>query len=225
MLGKTMLITAGPTHEPIDAVRYIANRSSGRLGIALAAAGAERGWGVTLLLGPTHLACEDSRVRTVRFRTTEELRGLLAEHFPKNRVLIQAAAVADYRVRGSGTGDQASGSQDGHWKIKRAAEGLTLELEATPDLVAGCAAARKPGQVIVGFALEPREVMVSSAREKLSRKGLDLVVANPLETMDSGTIEAVVVSRGGGGGEEMRTDGVWAKERFAEWLVEHLATL
>src|ERR1043165_5952055 len=96
---KRMLITAGPTHEPIDAVRFIGNRSSGRVGLALADEAARRGWDVLLLLGPVHRTPADSRVRVVRFRTAAELGALLDQHASGCDVLLMAAAVADYRPR------------------------------------------------------------------------------------------------------------------------------
>src|SRR5688500_9859369 len=94
-----VLITAGPTHEPIDSVRYIANRSSGRMGLALAEAAMERGWATTLVLGPTPLTpTENSHLRIVRFQSTDDLQSLLGKLWPSHDVLFMAAAVADYRV-------------------------------------------------------------------------------------------------------------------------------
>jgi phosphopantothenoylcysteine decarboxylase / phosphopantothenate---cysteine ligase len=209
-----MLITAGPTYEPIDAVRFIGNRSSGRLGIALAREAARRGWETELLLGPTAILFEDENVQIRRFRTTSELQGLLRESAPASRVVVMAAAVADFRPMG--------GSLDG--KLYRSA-GLSLELEPTPDLLAGLAAERAPNQVLVGFALQPRAGLIAAAREKLNRKGVDMIVANPLETMDSSTIEAIVLSRLG---TEHRTpdgeggQGAIPKERFASWLLDQI---
>lgn len=207
-----LLITAGPTHEPIDAVRFIGNRSSGRVGVALADEAVSRGWDVTLLLGPSALAPADSRVGLVRFRTAAELQGLLAAHAPRADVLVMAAAVADYRPR---VDPAFLGG-----KFRRADQKLTLELEPTPDLLSEVAASRRPGQVLVGFALEPRDQMMESARAKLERKRIDLVVANPLETMDSPTIEAVALWRDG---SERRTPGTIGKPRFAAWLMDIIA--
>jgi phosphopantothenoylcysteine decarboxylase/phosphopantothenate--cysteine ligase len=204
-----VLITAGPTHEPIDAVRFIGNRSSGRLGIALADEAAGRGWDVTLLLGPTHRTPTDSRVRVRRFRTAAELGALLGEEAEGTDVLVMAAAVADYRP--------APGHGRPFGKLRREGTTLTLELEPTPDLLAQVAAERRPGQLLVGFALEPREGMVAAAREKMERKGVDLIVANPLESMETETIEAVVLDRGGG---EERTKGAVPKDRFARTLAD-----
>jgi phosphopantothenoylcysteine decarboxylase/phosphopantothenate--cysteine ligase len=206
--GRRLLITAGPTHEPIDAVRYLANRSSGRLGIALAEEAARRGWAVTLLLGPTPKDVSDSRVRVARFRTTADLDALLRAELPRHEVLVMAAAVADYRPK--------AGAADLAGKRRRSTEGMVLELEATPDLLAASASLRRPDQLIIGFALEPRAQMLASAQSKLERKNLDMIVANPLETMDADAIEAVVIARDG---SQRRTDGPIPKATFAAWLM------
>jgi phosphopantothenoylcysteine decarboxylase/phosphopantothenate--cysteine ligase len=210
--ARRLLITAGPTHEPIDAVRYIGNRSSGRLGVALADRAAELGWRVTLLLGPTHLEPRQAGIRVERFRTTSDLGSLLAERQRDCDVLVMAAAVADYRPRVDPA--QLAG------KLRRQGQAMRLELEPTEDLLAGCAARRGAGQLLVGFALEPRERLVESAREKLERKGIDLIVGNPLGTMESDTIEAVVLGREGG---EHSTGGPIAKGAFADWLLGIIA--
>jgi phosphopantothenoylcysteine decarboxylase/phosphopantothenate--cysteine ligase len=173
--GPRLLVTAGPTHEPIDAVRFLGNRSSGRMGWSLADAAARRGWTTTLLLGPTESplpVCSQVRVR--RFRTAAQLADLLDEEWPGHDVLIMAAAVADYRP--------ARPADDG--KLRRDGP-VVLELEPTPDLLAGLAARTRADQVTIGFALEPAERLDVSAREKLARKSLDAIVANPLETMGS----------------------------------------
>lgn len=205
-----LLITAGPTHEPIDAVRYLANRSSGRLGIALAEQAAERGWAVTLLLGPTALAPTDPRIHLVRFQSTADLEQALIDHLPECDVLVMAAAVADYRPARADTDA----------KMRRTGDALTLTLESTPDLLAGCAERRRDDQTLVGFALEPRDEMIASAKKKLARKSIDLVVANPLETMDAPDIEAIVVGREGTGFEDGRpTPGRIPKPEFASWLI------
>lgn len=203
-----LLITAGPTHEPIDAVRYLGNRSSGRLGIELADRAAAGGWPVTLLLGPTHLTPSQPGVETIRYRTTSDLGALLLEHQSRCAVLVMAAAVADYRPIIEY--DQIEG------KLRRTGDGMVIRLESTEDLLATCSTRRAPGQLLVGFALEPRERMLASARGKLERKGIDLIVANPLETMEGTTIEAVVLDRDG---SERRTEGAMDKRDFAGWLL------
>jgi phosphopantothenoylcysteine decarboxylase / phosphopantothenate---cysteine ligase len=209
---RRLLVTAGPTHEPIDAVRFIGNRSSGKLGIALAETAAERGWKVCLLLGPTPRTPSDPRVRVHRFQTTSDLQGLLSQHLSDATVLVMAAAVADFRPKV----DPAALTG----KNRRTEAGLTLQLEPTPDLLAGCVKARRPGQLLVGFALEPRDRLLESARAKLERKGIDLVVANPLETMDAPTIEATVLGRAGTSLHAGRaTDGPMPKTAFAVWLM------
>lgn len=205
-----LLVTAGPTYEPIDDVRFIGNRSSGRLGIAAAEAAAKLGWRVTLLLGPTSLTPSDPSIQLVRFRTTADLQGLLAEHFTRCDALIMAAAVADYRP----VPDPQVVASGG--KLRRLSAGMSLRLESTPDLLAGVAKGRREDQVVVGFALEPRSRLLSSAQEKLKRKRVDLIVANPLETMDSGAIEATVV---GEEGPVYQTPRAVSKSAFAGKLV------
>lgn len=207
-----LLITAGPTHEPIDAVRYIGNRSTGRLGIALAEAAAKRNWRVTLLLGPTPLTTADTAIRLHRFQTTGDLEALLHQHLPECDILVMAAAVADYRPR------RVPGA-DGQ-KLRRTGEKMVLELDPTPDLVAGCAQRRSPGQTIVAFALEPEAELMASARAKLARKNVDAIVANPLETMESDQIRATLVCRDG---QELKTDGQILKTQFAGWLLDAIA--
>jgi phosphopantothenoylcysteine decarboxylase/phosphopantothenate--cysteine ligase len=208
--NRRILITAGPTHEPIDAVRYIGNRSSGRLGISLATEAARRGWSTTLLLGPVPTGDVDTHVRLRRFRTASDLEGLLREEAPGADVLVMAAAVSDYRTI------PHPGMSEG--KFRRQSTNLQLELEPTPDLLAGVSAGRRAGQLLVGFALEPRHDMVRSGREKLRRKGVDMVVANPLETMDSGEIEAVLIRPDG----EESSGPAMSKERFAGWLLDRV---
>lgn len=211
MKTGSLLITAGPTHEPIDAVRYIGNRSSGRLGIALADEAARRGWTTTLLLGPTP-AQPGAGYETRRFTSTADLQALLQKEFPACDVLIMAAAVADYRP--------ATVASVG--KIRRDPGGVSLHLEPTPDLLAGCAAARRPGQLLIGFALEPPERLLASAREKIARKHIDAIVANPLRTMDAPDIEATFIRRDG---SSEPTPGPIAKTEFAPWLLDRIQQL
>jgi phosphopantothenoylcysteine decarboxylase/phosphopantothenate--cysteine ligase len=211
---RKLLITAGPTHEPIDAVRFLGNRSSGRVGISLANEAAQRGWNVRLLLGPVSLAPADSRVTVRRFRSCSDLEALLADEASQADVIVMAAAVADYRPKPN---PAMSGG-----KFRRTSGPMTLELESTPDLLAGVAARRRPGQLLIGFALEPRDELMASSRAKLEKKKVDLVVGNPLETMDSETIEAIVI---GTNGFERRTEGKITKTEFAAWLMGIVETL
>lgn len=204
-----LLITAGPTHEPIDHVRYLGNRSSGRLGVELAQASAARGWDTRLLLGPTHLEPNAPSVDLHRFRTTADLEALLREHQPWCDVLVMAAAVADYRPCPNAAPESG--------KLRRTGQNLTLELESTPDLLAGCSSRRRPGQTLIGFALEPRDTMIESARSKLVRKGIDAIIANPLNTMESDRIEATLLATDA---TPRETPGIMPKTDFAAWLID-----
>ena len=202
-----VLITAGPTREPIDAVRFISNRSSGQMGLALAEAAAAAGHDVTLLLGPVMVhAGLAERVQVHRFTTTAELEALLAETFGAADLLIMAAAVADYRVTRAAAG-----------KTPRSAS-LQIQLEGTPDLVAGVAAGKRPDQRVIAFALEEAESLEVRARDKMQRKGVDGIVANPLATMDDGRISGVLLTADGGRHEP----GPMSKPDFARWLIETL---
>ncbi len=215
---RRLLITAGPTYESIDAVRFIGNRSSGRLGCALADQAADTGWAVTLLLGPNAVTPTHDGVDVVRFQSTQDLHDLLQTHLPKADTLIMAAAVADYRP--------APDEIDLHGKRKREGGNLSIKLESTPDLLAGCSQLAREDQLLVGFALEPRDRMISSATNKLSKKNIDLIVANALETMDSDSIEATLLGNADRGVDfEQSTDGTITKSAFAAWLISHITPM
>jgi phosphopantothenoylcysteine decarboxylase/phosphopantothenate--cysteine ligase len=163
--GLRVLVTAGGTREPIDPIRFIGNRSSGRMGIALAAAAAKRGAEVTLIAANVSLPAP-AGVRRVDVETAEQLAAAASDAFAVTDVLLMAAAPADFRP------DAVAGE-----KLKRA-EGLELRMEPTEDILAGLASARTPTQVIVGFAAEHGGDAVGRAREKLTRKKADLIVLN-----------------------------------------------
>ncbi|MEC9157262.1 MAG: phosphopantothenoylcysteine decarboxylase [Planctomycetota bacterium] len=207
-VAPRILITAGPTHEPIDEVRFLGNRSSGRLGISLARAAASRGCRTTLLLGPTALAPDDSELAVLRFQSCADLQELLHQQWPGHDVLYMAAAVADYRPREVLRGG----------KLRRRPGELSLDLVATPDLLAELADHSRPDQLRIGWALEPREGLLESARTKLERKRLDAIVANPLETLDADGIEPLLVLPDGA----VRTpgSGTLPKAEFAGWLLD-----
>ena len=210
-----IIVTAGPTHEPIDGVRYLANRSSGRMGISIAEAAAASGLPTTLLLGPVQLhPDENSGIDVQRFQTTAELQALLEQEWPSHDILFMAAAVADYRLP----------APDLRGKHRRSAEGCTLELEATPDLLAGLS--KTTNQLTVGWALEPREELAERARTKLLRKKLDVIVANPLETIGAARIEPLVLIAGDDTASEVETpEHMMDKTAFAGWLVELACSL
>lgn len=215
---RRLLITAGPTYEPIDAVRFIGNRSSGRLGSALADHAQDQGWAVTLLLGPNAVKPTNDDVEVIGFQSTSDLQNLLQTHLPQADTLIMAAAVADYRP--------AADEVDLEGKRRREGGSLSIKLESTPDLLAGCSKAARSDQLLVGFALEPRDRLISSATKKLGRKNIDLIVANALETMDSDSIEATLLGNADRGISCQRsTPGTITKAAFAEWLIAEITPL
>jgi phosphopantothenoylcysteine decarboxylase/phosphopantothenate--cysteine ligase len=163
--GLEVLVTAGGTREPIDPVRFIGNRSSGRMGIALAAAAIRRGASVTLIAANVALDVP-AGVRRIDVETTTELQRVAATEFPTSQVLLMAAAPADFRPQAAAEG-----------KLSRDST-LDLSLQPTEDILAGLVATRAPGQTIVGFAAEHGGDAVGRARAKLARKGADLIVLN-----------------------------------------------
>lgn len=163
--GKHILITAGPTREEIDPVRYLTNHSSGRMGYAIATVASEMGASVTLISGPVELDPPEN-VQLVNIITTLELHEAVRSHFAKADCLIMAAAPADF------TPTHPSDS-----KIKRASGSLSLELTATADILKDVAQKKKSGQIIVGFALETDDGE-KNARKKLKEKNLDMIVLN-----------------------------------------------
>lgn len=173
--GRSVLITAGPTREAIDPVRYISNRSSGRMGYALAAAAAQRGARVTLISGPTQLPVPRD-VERVDVLTTQEMFEAATDAAATHDIIIAAAAPADF----------APAMAAPH-KIKKTQQtgDLHLTLSPTPDIVAALTAARQPHQIIVGFAAETQQ-LVDEAQRKLATKNLDAIVANDVSQADAG---------------------------------------
>jgi phosphopantothenoylcysteine decarboxylase / phosphopantothenate---cysteine ligase len=163
--GLRVLVTAGGTREPIDPVRFIGNRSSGRMGIALAAAAARRGAAVTLIAANVFLR-EPAGVRRIDVETAEQLAAAAAAEFPGAQLLLMAAAPADFRPAEAAPG-----------KLKREG-GLDLRLEPTADILATLAGAKAEGQTVVGFAAEHGGDAAERARGKLGRKNADLIVLN-----------------------------------------------
>ena len=172
LAGQTVLVTAGPTREDLDPVRYLTNRSSGKMGYALADAAARRGARVILVSGPVELD-PPAGVDWVPVRTTEEMRTAVMARAPEANILIMAAAVADYRPAAMHAN-----------KIKRSEGRITLDLEPTADILAELG--RSKGQaVLIGFAAETIRV-VENARDKLQRKGADMIVANDVTQEGAG---------------------------------------
>jgi phosphopantothenoylcysteine decarboxylase/phosphopantothenate--cysteine ligase len=173
--GLRLLATAGGTREPIDSVRFVGNRSSGRMGFAVAAEAARRGAEVTVVAANVALPRADG-VRYVDVETAEELRLATRAEFGAADVLVMAAAVADFRPVAPAAGKISKSGRDG----------LAVEMELTADVLAELAAERRPGQLVVGFAAEHGDGAVERARGKLERKGLDAVVVNDISRADIG---------------------------------------
>jgi phosphopantothenoylcysteine decarboxylase/phosphopantothenate--cysteine ligase len=209
--GEKLLITAGPSHEPIDPVRYLTNRSSGKMGYALARAGVRRGAEVTLISGPTSLSAP-SRVRLVRVKTAADMRQAVMADFPHSTAVIMAAAVADYRPE-----------KFVPRKVKKGEIPLHLDLKPNPDILKELGAA-KDGQVLVGFAAETDE-LIANARKKLKEKNLDFIVANDVTLEGSGFEEdtnvATILDRRG----NVQPLPLMTKDDLADRILDFLCAL
>lgn len=168
-----VLITAGPTREKIDLVRFLSNRSSGKMGYALAAAAAERGWEVVLVSGPVNLSAP-AGVRLVKVESAAEMAAAVKTEAADAALVIMAAAVADFTPK-----------QYCEHKIKKTSGSLTLELEATEDILLTLGRNKPAGQILVGFAAES-ENLLANARDKMRRKNLDWIAANDISGTDCG---------------------------------------
>lgn len=175
LAGQRWLVTAGPTYERIDSVRFIGNYSSGKMGFALAEALAAQGADVELVSGPTHLDCRHPRVHLVRVESAREMYAAAVEAFPACRGAILSAAVADYRPE----------SCADHKLKKQGDEGMTLRLVQNPDILATLGGMKNAGQRLVGFALETDHEL-ENAQGKLERKHLDYIVMNSLRDAEAG---------------------------------------
>ncbi len=186
--GLKAMVTAGPTYEPIDPVRFIGNHSSGLMGFSLAEELARQGADVTLISGPTHLQCSSS-IHRIDVKTAKEMFDQCCEHFPTCDIIVMAAAVADYTPK-----DVAP------QKIKKHNEGLTLELTKTTDILAHIGKNKKEHQFLLGFALET-ENELANAKTKLQNKNLDVIVLNsmnnPLAGFNKPTNQVTMIDREG----------------------------
>jgi len=172
--GKTILVTSGPTYEPIDPVRFIGNRSSGKMGKSIALELALRGAQVQFVTGPTHELPNHPSIQIIKVNTAAEMASACENLFEKCDGAIMAAAVADYTPKHSS-----------HDKIKRVTETLNIELVATQDIVKRLSEFKKPSQFLVGFALETQNEM-ENAQKKLQSKGLNFIVLNSLNQSGAG---------------------------------------
>ena len=186
--GKKILITAGPTYEAIDPVRFIGNHSSGKMGVALALEAASLGAQVTLVLGPSAIRVEKNTIEVVSVTTAAEMYEKVMEHYESSAVVIMAAAVSDYRPK-----------HVADIKIKKKQASLNIELEPTIDILATLGNTKKD-QFLVGFALETDNV-VEYAKGKLSEKNLDMIVVNSLQDKGAGfgtdTNKISILEKGG----------------------------
>ena len=208
--GLSVVVTAGPTAEPLDPVRYIGNRSSGQMGYAIAEAAHARGAHVTLISGPTAIQ-PPKGVDVVRIGTTQELYDAVLGHADAD-VVIQAAAPADYRAR-----------EISPTKIKRTGDSLMIELVPNPDIAAALGARKHPGQTLVGFAAETNNV-IENAQGKLKRKSLDLIVANDVTRAGAGfDVDTNIVTLIDG--EGMKELPMMTKREVADGILDRVAEL
>ncbi|HYH62882.1 MAG TPA: phosphopantothenoylcysteine decarboxylase, partial [Solirubrobacterales bacterium] len=210
--GLSVLVTAGGTREPIDSVRFIGNRSSGRMGVALAEAARRRGASVTLVAANVSVPVSPA-IRVVPVETAAELAAATRDAFGAADVLLMAAAVADFRP------ERADGKL-----AREGSGGMDLRLTETEDVVASLAAERRPDQTLVGFAAEHGAEAISRARSKLERKGLDAIVFNDISRseigFDSERNEVTIVTR-----EDERAVPEGSKGEIAETVLDSVGIL
>ena len=211
LAGKRILVTAGPTREAIDPVRFISNYSSGKMGYAIAEEACRRGAEVTLVSGPAQLVPPPG-VNLVPVETAQEMFEAVVSRYDQVDAVIKAAAVADFRPR-----------EKAVQKLKKQAAGLVLELERTPDIL-GYLGEHKSGQVLVGFALET-ENLLTNAVGKLRQKNLDLIVANDLTDPEAGfEVDTNLVTLVYSTGENIKLP-VLSKKEVASVLLDKVAAL
>lgn len=208
MVGKKVLVTAGPTREAIDPVRYITNHSTGKMGYAIAQAAARRGAEVTLVSGPVNLKAPLG-VKLVPVTSAREMFQAVTEASSMQDVIVKAAAVADYRPKYVGTE-----------KTKKKDGDMNLEMERTDDILAWLGAHRQPGQVLCGFSMET-ENMLENSQAKLKKKNVDMIAANNLKTAGAGfgtdTNVVTIITREGA--EEL---AMMTKEQVAHQLLNRI---
>jgi phosphopantothenoylcysteine decarboxylase/phosphopantothenate--cysteine ligase len=209
--GESVLITAGPTEEPLDPVRYITNASSGKMGYALAEAAHQRGAKVTLISGPTKIKPPPVE-KLILVRTALEMYQAVMDAYAKATVIIKAAAVADYRPK-----------SEALEKIKKD-QGLTgIELTRNPDIIAAVGAKKKKG-ILVGFAMETEDLL-ANARRKLIRKNMDMIVANNLREAGAGfKTDTNIITMIDRNGKTIALDKMTKKDA-AHRILDHIKTL
>jgi phosphopantothenoylcysteine decarboxylase/phosphopantothenate--cysteine ligase len=212
LAGKRFLITSGANHEPIDPVRFIGNRSSGKMGYAIANEALRRGAEVTVITGPAEIS-PPSGSKVIRIQTALEMHDAVMRLLPDADVIIGAAAVSDYRVKSPSTE-----------KLKRNGSGMHLDLTENPDIIGAVGAGKKSHQIVVGFAAETND-LVANAQAKLTKKNLDMIVANVVGTSDSSfgteTTDACFLFADG----EIEEHPILPKSELAERLMNRIAAL
>ena len=210
LTGKKVLITAGPTYEKIDPVRFIGNYSSGKMGFALAEACAEQGAEVTLVSGPVVLQTNHPGIKRIDVESAAQMYEAATKHFPKADIAILCAAVADFTPKI--TADK---------KIKRKGDNLKLELQPTQDIAASLGSVKKKKQMLVGFALETDNELMN-AKDKMERKNFDFIVLNSLQDKDAGfrvdTNKVTIIDRHNG----LTAYDTKSKKEVAEDIVEFI---
>lgn len=208
MAGKKVLVTAGPTQEAIDPVRYITNHSTGKMGYAIAVTCMRRGAEVTLVTGPTAIP-KPEFVKVVQITTAKEMFDAVTSHAEEQDIIIKAAAVADYRPK-----------YVSEEKVKKHGDDLSLEMEQTDDILKYLGAHKREGQFLCGFSMET-ENMLENSRKKLKKKNLDMIVANNLKVEGAGfagntNIVTIITEK-----EEIAL-GKLTKEETASQILDHI---
>ncbi len=206
--GEKVLVTAGPTREAIDPVRFVSNASSGRMGYALARAARRRGAEVVLVSGPSYLP-KPSGVTFVPVTTAEEMRDACVRYYPQSTIVVMAAAIADYRP-----------TKSYPTKVKKDAKTLSIEMERTVDVLRYMGKEKKEAQILVGFALETENIE-ENAKKKLSEKNLDLVVANTPAGLDSLTNQVTLINRD----NDIEVFPPLGKEEIADRIVDRVVRM
>jgi len=212
--GREVLVTAGPTREPLDPVRFFGNRSSGRMGFALASAAWRRGADVTLVTGPSALE-DPTGVKTLRVETGEEMKSQVMSSLPEADVLLFSAAVSDFKPEDA---------NEQKLKRSRKGQGLEIRLSPTSDIALATLGGRKTGSVALGFALETDDLL-ANARRKLREKGFDIIAANSASEEGAGfdvSTNRVTILDTEGGLEELP---ILPKDEVAEKLLDRLTPL
>ena len=208
LAGKRVLVTAGPTREQLDPVRYLTNRSSGKMGYAIAQAAERRGAEVTLVSGPVSLK-KLPYVETVDVESAQEMYDAVVSRAPEQDIIIKAAAVADYRP--------ATVAED---KIKKSDGEMSIPLERTQDIIGYLGQHRKPGQFLCGFSMETRD-MVENSRKKLEKKNMDMIAANNVKVAGAGfqvdTNQLTLITR-----EDLLELPLVTKEAAADLLLDEI---